>query len=87
MVKKKLPANIYRCKGIIYAEENREHRWTLQVVGRRADLSIFDEWGQKKPRTQFAAIGAVGSIDPEELRSLFDACISSAVPKVNGLAQ
>jgi G3E family GTPase len=84
MVKKKLPSNIYRCKGIIYAEEIREHRWTLQVVGRRADVSMFDEWDQKKPRTQIVAIGAVGSIDPEELRSLFDACISSAVPMVSG---
>ncbi|UCD42081.1 MAG: GTP-binding protein [Chloroflexota bacterium] len=74
MVKKKLPANIYRCKGIIYTADNRDHRAALQVVGRRAEVSLIDEWGDRQQKTQIVAIGAKGSIDSDELSALFEAC-------------
>ncbi|UCF27783.1 MAG: GTP-binding protein [Chloroflexota bacterium] len=74
MVKKKLPANIYRCKGIIYTTDNRDHRAALQVVGRRAEVSLIDEWGDRQQKTQIVAIGAKGSIDSDELSALFEAC-------------
>ena len=76
MVKKRLPGNIYRCKGVVYAAENPERRAVLQVVGRRADVALDEEWGETKPRTQIVAIGATGSIDPELLTAQFDACLS-----------
>ena len=75
MVKKKLPSNIYRCKGIVYAAEHPEQRVILQVVGRRADMTLGEEWGGQSPRTQIVAIGAPGSIDPQALTARFDACI------------
>ena len=74
MVKKRLPANVYRCKGVIYTADNPESRTVLQVVGRRADVSMLDEWGERQPRTQIVAIGSKGSIDPEELSALFESC-------------
>ena len=79
MVKKKLPANIYRCKGVVYAAEAEERRAILQVVGRRADLALDDEWGERTPHTRIVAIGAPGSIDDEELKSLFNGCLVEPV--------
>ena len=55
----KLAANIYRAKGVIYAADEPERRAVLQVVGRRVDISLEDEWGKRRPRTQIVAIGAL----------------------------
>ncbi|MEA3441692.1 MAG: GTP-binding protein [Chloroflexota bacterium] len=79
MIKKRLPGNIYRCKGVVYATEAPERRAVLQVVGRRADVALDEEWGETTPSTQIVAIGAPGSIDPEALTAQFDACISQTV--------
>ena len=76
MVKKTLPGNIYRCKGVVCTTENPERRAVLQVVGRRADVTLGEAWGDTKPRTQIVAIGAPGSIDPEALTAQFEACLS-----------
>ena len=75
MVKRRLPGNIYRCKGVVYAAEEPSRRAVLQVVGRRSDISLDEEWGDKLPRTQIVAIGAPGSINPDALTAEFDACI------------
>ena len=74
-IAKKLPGGIYRCKGVIYAAEAPDQRAVLQVVGRRADVSLFDEWGDRAPHTQIVAIGALGSINTEDLTARFEACI------------
>jgi len=75
MVKKRLPGNIYRCKGVVYAAESPERRAVLQVVGRRSDVSLGEDWGDTQPHTQIVAIGAPGSIDPEKLSAEFNVCI------------
>ena len=75
MVKRELPASIYRCKGVVYAAENPEQRAVLQVVGRRSDISLGETWDGDQPLTQIVAIGAPGGIDPEDLRAKFEACI------------
>ena len=85
MIKKRLPANIYRCKGVIYTADYPERRVVLQVVGRRADMTLGEEWGGQSPRTQIVAIGAPGSIDPQTLTAQFDACISKVVAVDAGL--
>lgn len=76
MIKKQLPGNIYRCKGVVYADENPERRAVLQVVGRRADVTLGEPWGETTPRTQIVAIGAPGSIDKEALTAQFEACLN-----------
>jgi G3E family GTPase len=75
MVRRKLPGNIYRCKGVIYSSETPERRAVLQVVGRRMDVSLGEAWGDKKPKTQIVAIGAPGSIDSKILTEQFESCI------------
>jgi G3E family GTPase len=75
---RKLPGSIYRAKGVIYSADVPRRRAVLQVVGRRVDISIHDEWGQRAPRTQVVAIGAAGSIDANLLEKTFASCISPA---------
>jgi G3E family GTPase len=72
---KKLPGSIYRCKGIVYTADSPHRRGVLQVVGRRADVSLHDGWGDRRPRTQIVAIGAAGSIDADDLKERFEACV------------
>jgi len=77
---RKLPGTIYRAKGVFYAADAPQLRAVLQVVGRRVDISIHEEWGQRAPGTRIVAIGAAGSIDANLLESTFASCISPVSP-------
>jgi G3E family GTPase len=80
-VGRKLPGNIYRAKGIVYTSDTPEQPAVLQVVGRRVDISIQEEWGLRTPRTRIVAIGAAGSIDANLLERTFASCISNAAQR------
>jgi G3E family GTPase len=71
---RKLPGNIYRAKGIIYATDSPEQPAVLQIVGRRVDISLQDNWGERERRTQIVAIAAAGSIDSNLLEKTFASC-------------
>lgn len=73
---RKLPGTVYRAKGVVYSTDVPQRRVVLQVVGRRVDISIEKEWGQRAPRTQIVAIGAPGGIDTSFLEKTFASCIS-----------
>ncbi|HVO79196.1 MAG TPA: GTP-binding protein, partial [Terriglobales bacterium] len=75
---RKLPGTIYRAKGVIHSTDAPERRAVLQVVGRRVDISIQEEWGGRAPHTQIVAIGAAGGIDASLLENVFASCISAA---------
>jgi len=75
---RKLPGTIYRAKGVIYTTDVPQRRAVLQVVGRRVDISLQEEWGQRVPRTQIVVIGAADSIDVNLLEKTFASCISAA---------
>jgi G3E family GTPase len=81
---RKLPRNIYRAKGVIYTSDVPERRAVLQVVGRRVDISIQEEWGRRTPRTRLVAIGAAGSIDTRLMEGIFTACMSAATADIVG---
>jgi G3E family GTPase len=74
---RKLPGSVYRAKGVVYNTDAPHRRAVLQVVGRRVDISIQEEWGQRAPRTRIVAIGAAGSIDASLLEKTFASCISA----------
>jgi G3E family GTPase len=76
---RKLPENIYRAKGVVYTSDAPDRRAVLQVVGRRVDISIGEEWGRRIPRTQIVVIGAAGGIDTRLLGETFAGCISAPV--------
>jgi G3E family GTPase len=75
---RKLPGTVYRAKGVVFTTDAPQRRAVLQVVGRRVDISIQEEWGQRAPRTQIVAIGAAGSINASLLEKTLASCISAA---------
>jgi G3E family GTPase len=74
---RKLPGTVYRAKGVVYTSDSPQRRAVLQVVGRRVDISLQEEWGERAPRTQIVAIGAAGGIDASLLEKTFSSCISA----------
>ena len=74
-VARKLPASIYRCKGVIYSADEPSRRAVLQVVGKRVDLSLEEDWGERPPRSRIVAIGAAGGVDAGVLKEKFASCI------------
>ncbi|MGO9611581.1 MAG: GTP-binding protein [Dissulfurispiraceae bacterium] len=78
---RKLPGSVYRAKGVVYTTDAPQRRAVLQVVSRRVDISLQDTLGQRAPRTQIAAIGAVGGIDASLMEKTFDSCIAAAITR------
>jgi len=74
---RKLPGTVYRVKGVVYSEDAPQRRAVLQVVGRRVDISLDEEWGERAPRTQIVAIGAAGGIDASQMERIFASCIAA----------
>ncbi|MGH8072396.1 MAG: CobW family GTP-binding protein [Candidatus Entotheonellia bacterium] len=71
----RLPVHVYRAKGVIYTADAPTRRGVLQVVGKRVDISLEEEWGGRAPRTQIVAIGALGDIEPQALQNTFERCL------------
>jgi G3E family GTPase len=76
-VMRKLPGIIYRAKGVVYSTDAPQRLAVLQVVGRRVDISLQEEWGDRAPHTQIVAIGAAGSIDANLLETSVTSCMPS----------
>ncbi|MDE0630832.1 MAG: GTP-binding protein [Caldilineaceae bacterium] len=70
-----LPKTIYRAKGVVQLHEMPDNRMILQMVGKRASLTLADEWGDEPPRTQVVMIASHGGLDVEALRTQLEACI------------
>ncbi len=77
---RKLPGTIYRAKGVLYSSDTPQRRMVLQVVGRRVDISVHEEWGERTPRTQVVAIGASSGIDAGFLQETFASRLEAAGP-------
>ena len=60
---RKLPASIYRCKGVVHTAEEPGRRVILQVVGKRVDIAVGEAWNGREPRTRIVAIGAQDGVD------------------------
>ena len=78
-VAKKLPGTIYRCKGVIYAAEKPDTRLSLQIVGRRVNVTSLGKWEEKEPMTKIVVIGASSSIHEDELQQKFDLCVRNSL--------
>ena len=67
-------------KGIVFIADTPNKRFSLQIVGRRTEISELDNWGDRDPLTQIVAIGESEKIDSQGLRSMFDKCIKNYEP-------
>lgn len=70
----RLPAGIYRCKGVVRSAEEPGRRVILQVVGKRVDITLGDAWAGSGPRTRIVAIGSPDAVDGAALQEMFDGC-------------
>ena len=75
MIKRKLPAGIYRCKGFVFLADDPERRYVLQVVGRRIDLAADRPWGPERPRNRIVAIAHRSAEPADQLAELFSECV------------
>ena len=73
----RLPVAIYRAKGIVHSLESPERRAVLQVVGKRAEVELCDEWGSRRRHTRIVAIGSSDGTDPRLLQEHFDSCVAA----------
>ena len=71
---RRLPAGVYRCKGVVHTTEAPGRRVILQGVGKRVDIAVGDEWNGRAPRTRIVAIGAHDGVDGASLRQVFERC-------------
>ena len=61
----------------MHSLESPERRAVLQVVGKRAEVELCDEWGSRPRRTRIVAIGSSDATDPQALHDLFAACVAA----------
>jgi len=73
-----LPNTIYRAKGVIYLHDMPYNLVILQMVGKRASLTLADAWDGEKPRTQIVLISSHDGMDAEALRAQFETCVVQA---------
>jgi G3E family GTPase len=59
-----LPAGVLRAKGFVHLAEDPEHRYLLQLVGKRWQLTSGEPWGDAPPETRLVFIGLPGSTRP-----------------------
>jgi G3E family GTPase len=71
---RRLPATVYRAKGVVYSADEPERQAVLQVVGKRVDISLAGGWNGRLPRTQIVAIGAPDAADVDALIARFEQC-------------
>lgn len=70
-----LPTSIYRAKGVMNLADFPSRRAVLQVVGRRAALTLGEKWGEVKPYSQLVVIGEGGAVDHAALTARMENCI------------
>ncbi len=76
-----LPSSVYRAKGFVHLADKPEHKLVLQIVGRRAALSLGPAWGDEERGTTIVFVG-----NPEMDGAALDTLIASAVAKECGKA-
>lgn len=69
-----LHPSVFRAKGWVHLAERPEHRVLLQVVGRRASLSLGEPWGERPRETAIVVVGEADGIDRDAVSQSFDAC-------------
>jgi len=63
---------------VVHTADEPGRRVILQVVGKRVDIAVGDEWNATQPRTRIVAIGARDGVDGASLREVFDRCRDTA---------
>lgn len=76
---KSLPDDIFRAKGFLYLADDPDRAGVLQVVGKRATVTVGEPWGSRSARSQIVVIGG-GTLDAAALNARFEACLAANAP-------
>ena len=72
-----LPEGVLRAKGVVHLTDDPEHRYVLQVVGRRASVTRDPRWSPGgDEHTRLVVIASPGTLDHDRLA----ACVPPCVP-------
>lgn len=82
----RLPTGIYRAKGVLYLNEAPDRRCILQIVGKRANITAAEPWGEAAPYTRLVLIGQADSVDADQLETQLLACLVENQPARSPLA-
>lgn len=83
----RLPREIFRAKGFVYAAEDPGVRLLVQVVGGRAELRAAGSWGASTPGTELVFLAREGAMPVEALQSLLDGCRHDGLPRGEAFMQ
>lgn len=76
----RLPPEVFRAKGFVYATEDRNARLLVHVVGPRAELRVEGSWDGAIPRTELVFLGREKTLPVDKLQALLDGCRHDAQP-------
>ena len=69
-----LPSTLFRAKGFVYAADQPNSRLLLQLVGRRAVLSVDRPWGDSPPQTRLVFIARSETCDFDAIGRVLESC-------------
>ncbi|TWU28896.1 CobW family GTP-binding protein [Novipirellula artificiosorum] len=69
-----LPSTLFRAKGFVYAADKPNSRLLLQLVGRRAVLSVDRPWGDSPPQTRLVFIARSETCDFDAIQRVLESC-------------
>jgi G3E family GTPase len=72
-----LPRGVFRAKGVVQLDARPEHRSLLQIVGRRARVSLGEPWGDVIPRTCIVCVGTIQEMDAAAVARQLDSCLAT----------
>jgi G3E family GTPase len=71
-----LPPTIYRMKGSVWLADAPQEMGLLQMVGKRASITLAGAWGERTPGTTLVLIASAGGLNTDFLRREFERCIA-----------
>jgi G3E family GTPase len=65
----RMPKTIFRAKGFVNLVEKPEHPCVLQATGKRATLTVGQQWNGSRPESRIVFIGLQGGVDGDWLEN------------------
>jgi G3E family GTPase len=73
---RQLPRSVYRVKGFLHSAPDPDHRYLLQAVGQRGEVTRFDEWSGRSPITELVIIADRSAVDRTAIDEHLDAYLT-----------
>jgi G3E family GTPase len=74
-----LPPTVFRAKGFVHAAEKPLRRLVLQLVGRRATVTVSGPWGDEPKKTRLVFIARHGTVNFTAVEKALVGCKTSQI--------